>query len=173
MLLLTYHPLVRRQARTNLLLLLVKLGDWTARLPGTWNRYWLRTQDADVERLLKVFTDLSMEKIAEIMATHSTAPEARTAQTLLADEATRLVRGEQGRRQAVLASRVLFGGESPADCLAKMTAAESREDNLSGGTAEDDLAEVFAGCDPVQLGREDVIGRDIFHTLKEAGLYYC
>jgi tyrosyl-tRNA synthetase len=74
-------------------------------------QYWVRTDDADVETLLNLFTFLPRSAIKEICATHRQAPEARTAQKVLASEVTRAVHGKAELETAQRASSVLFGGE--------------------------------------------------------------
>lgn len=76
--------------------------------PYQFYQYWVRTDDHDVERFLKLFTFLSDEEIADAC---SGPPEQRGAQRKLAQEVTRIVHGEVSLRQAEKASQVLFGGE--------------------------------------------------------------
>ena len=83
------------------------------------------------------------------MSDHAQKPEARSAQKTLAQHVTRLVRGDHGLRQALLASRILFGGE-PLDTVVNEVARESTEEG------QDDLAEVFAGCGPVSMSKQQV-----------------
>lgn len=79
--------------------------------PYQFYQYWIRTDDRDVEFLLKVFTFLELEEIEEIYTQHRSRPEERLAQKRLAIEVTRLVHGEDRLAQAVKASEILFGGE--------------------------------------------------------------
>lgn len=74
-------------------------------------QYWIRTDDRDVELLLKLFTFLELDQIEAVLAEHGAAPERRYAQRRLAEEMTRIVHGEDALRQAVKASEALFGGE--------------------------------------------------------------
>ena len=79
--------------------------------PYQFYQFWIRTDDRDVERMLRLFTFLEMDEIASVMTTHTEAPEQRRAQKRLAEEMTRLVHGA-GQLQAVAnASEALFGGE--------------------------------------------------------------
>ena len=79
--------------------------------PYQFYQFWIRTDDRDVERMLRLFTFLEMDEIASVMTTHMEAPEQRRAQKRLAEEMTRLVHGA-GQLQAVAnASEALFGGE--------------------------------------------------------------
>jgi tyrosyl-tRNA synthetase len=71
-------------------------------------QYWLNTADADVERFLKYFTFLSSTEIDALARQTQAAPEKREAQRILAAEVTRLVHGEEARRQAERASQRAF-----------------------------------------------------------------
>jgi tyrosyl-tRNA synthetase len=93
--------------------------------PYQFYQYWIRTEDAEVEKLLKLFTFLEVGEIATILTTHQQAPEQRVAQKRLAMEMTRLVHGEEKLAQAIASSEALFGGE------------------LSG-LSDSDLADIFA-----------------------------
>lgn len=72
-------------------------------------QYWIRTDDRDVAWYLRYFTFLSREDIAELERTVREAPEKRAAQRVLAEEATRMIHGDEGLRKAERASRLLFG----------------------------------------------------------------
>jgi tyrosyl-tRNA synthetase len=82
----------------------------TRTLPYELHQYFLRTDDRDVERFLLQLTLLPVDEIAEVMATHETAPEARAAQGVLADAVTELLHGAAEVRRARLAAGALFGG---------------------------------------------------------------
>jgi len=77
-------------------------------------QYWIRSEDADVEKYLNLFTFLELDEIASIMSEHNEAPERRLAQKALAEHATRLIYGEDGLAKAVAASGALFGGDLSA-----------------------------------------------------------
>lgn len=77
--------------------------------PYALYQYWIRTDDRDVVRYLKYFTFLPMEGIADLERTVETAPEGREAQRVLAEEATRMIHGEEGLAKARRASEALFG----------------------------------------------------------------
>jgi len=74
-------------------------------------QYWIRVDDRDVVELLKRFTYLPMDQIAELETQVKNAPEKREAQKILAQEVTRLVHGQEGLDKAYNASQMLFGGE--------------------------------------------------------------
>ena len=79
--------------------------------PYQFYQFWIRCDDRDVERMLRLFTFIEMPEIDAIMASHNQSPEQRTAQKRLADEMTRLVHGEDQLKAALTASEALFGGE--------------------------------------------------------------
>ena len=82
--------------------------------PYQFYQYWINLDDADVEKTLKIFTDLSQQEIADVVAEHQTDPGKRTAQRRLADELTRLVHDEAGLQTAKRATDIFFGGEISA-----------------------------------------------------------
>jgi tyrosyl-tRNA synthetase len=80
--------------------------------PYRFYQFWINTDDRDVERLLKLFTFLTLPEIASVMAEHEKNPGARTAQRRLAFEATKIVHGEETVQSVAAASEVLFGSQS-------------------------------------------------------------
>jgi len=56
-------------------------------------QYFIRTKDSDVEKFLKLFTFIPLNKITEIVKSHMNDPERRRAQKLLAEQVTLLVHG--------------------------------------------------------------------------------
>jgi tyrosyl-tRNA synthetase len=78
-------------------------------------QFWLRAEDADVERYLKFFTFLSVDEIGQLMAAHKAAPEQRAAQKKLAEQMTNLVHGPEATQQALSASQTLYGGGDMLD----------------------------------------------------------
>jgi tyrosyl-tRNA synthetase len=77
-------------------------------------QFWLNTADGDVDRFLKYFTFLSLDEITELADATSRAPEKRAAQRVLAREATRLVHGDAGVREAEAITEALFSGDVAA-----------------------------------------------------------
>jgi len=77
-------------------------------------QFWLNTADTDVDRFLKYFTFLSLDEIADLAEATARAPEKRAAQRLLAREATRLIHGEAGLREAEAITEALFSGDVAA-----------------------------------------------------------
>jgi len=89
--------------------------------PYHFYQFWLNTDDRDVERYLKLFTFLRLERIAATMAEHSADPGRREAQRVLAREVTATVHGDAAAKAAIQTSAALFsGGELPAEAIADM-----------------------------------------------------
>jgi len=72
-------------------------------------QFWLRSEDADVGRYLRLFTFLPLAQIDQLMTQHAAAPEQRLAQKQLAQEMTRLVHGPAATDQAIAASQTMYG----------------------------------------------------------------
>ncbi|MBW3562104.1 MAG: tyrosine--tRNA ligase [Actinobacteria bacterium] len=79
--------------------------------PYAYYQYWINTHDDDVIRFLRLFTFLDEETIEGLAAAHSRDPAERVAHRRLAEEATRLLHGEDGLREAHRATEILFGDE--------------------------------------------------------------
>ena len=82
--------------------------------PYKFYQFWLNQEDADLDRLLKLFTFLPLEKVAEIVAAHTADPGKRAGQRALAHEVTALVHGPATADRVVEASQLLFGGATQA-----------------------------------------------------------
>ncbi|MCT4432801.1 tyrosine--tRNA ligase [Lactococcus cremoris] len=78
--------------------------------PYEMYQFWLNVDDADAVKMLKIFTFLSLEEIAEIEEQFEAARHERLAQKVLASEVVSLVHGKEAYEQAVKTSEILFGG---------------------------------------------------------------
>jgi tyrosyl-tRNA synthetase len=78
--------------------------------PYRFYQYWLNTEDADLERLLKVFTFRPLADMAELAAASARDPGKRLGQRLLAEDLTERVHGAETVRRVIAASGILFGG---------------------------------------------------------------
>ncbi len=114
--------------------------------PYAFYQYWLNTEDADVGKLLRMFSWRSLEEIADVLARHAEAPHMREAQRALAEDITRWVHGDDALRRALAASQVMFGGslESLGDAdlaplLADLPSSEIAKGELDGGIPLVDL----------------------------------
>lgn len=79
-------------------------------------QFWRNTDDRDVGRFLRLFTDLPIEEIAQLEALEGS--EINAAKEVLANEATALCRGKEAAEQAASTARKTFedgtgGGDLP------------------------------------------------------------
>ena len=79
--------------------------------PYRFYQFWINSEDSAVEKLMKLFTFMPLEEIAEIMDRHNVSPEKREAQKILAYEITSLVHGKESAETARKASDILFGAD--------------------------------------------------------------
>jgi tyrosyl-tRNA synthetase len=77
--------------------------------PYRFYQFWINSDDADVARLLKMFTFLERDRV-EALAALAGSP-GREAQKALAYEMTAFVHGVAEAEKAIKASEVLFGGD--------------------------------------------------------------
>jgi tyrosyl-tRNA synthetase len=82
--------------------------------PYDYFQFWRNTEDADVARFLKLFTDLPLDEIARLAALQGA--EINEAKKVLAFEATRLLHGDAAAASAAdTARRVFEQGTAGAD----------------------------------------------------------
>ena len=74
--------------------------------PYDYWQYWRNTEDADVGRFLRLFTDLPLEEVARLESLPGA--EINEAKKVLADEATRMLHGEGAARAAHDAATAAF-----------------------------------------------------------------
>ena len=74
-------------------------------------QYWVRTDDRDVIRYLKLFTFLPLEEIAELERQVADQPEKRAAQQVLAREVTTIAHGAGQAEAMDRGARMLYGQE--------------------------------------------------------------
>jgi len=114
-------------------------------------QFFIRTEDADVIRFLKIFTFLPIPQIEEMAREMASAPEKRLAQKVLAEEMTRTIHGAQGVAIAQRASEVLFGGSME-------------------GMKADDLIKVFANVPSREMPLDSVRDTGFLDVAVAAGL---
>ncbi|MDR0391741.1 MAG: tyrosine--tRNA ligase [Planctomycetaceae bacterium] len=120
--------------------------------PYQFYQYWINLDDADVENMLKIFTDLNCEEIKSVMVDHVAEPNKRIAQKRLAEEFTRLVHGDNAFVAAQRATDIFFGGEIA---------------NLN----DDQLKSIFADVSGKNLTKEKLSeGLPIVDAICECGL---
>ncbi len=78
--------------------------------PYQFYQFFLRAEDVDAPRLIRVFTLLTQEEIEALEAEHAQNPGLKTLQKALAKDVTIRVHSEEAYRIAVATSEVLFGG---------------------------------------------------------------
>jgi tyrosyl-tRNA synthetase len=120
--------------------------------PYAYYQSWINVHDDDVERDLKTFTFLDLEEIDEVVREHAADPGRRLGQRRLAEEATRLVHGEEGLADAERATAALFG-EEPFSGLDDTT-----------------LQDAFAAAPSAELPRDRLVrGVGLLEVMVEAG----
>lgn len=82
--------------------------------PYAFYQFWLNQDDADVVRLLKVFTFLGREDIEDLEEQTAENPRARAGQKRLAQEVTTLVHGAETTQRVQRATAALWGSEDLA-----------------------------------------------------------
>ncbi len=95
--------------------------------PYRFYQFWLNTDDADTERLLKTFTVVPLEQVTTIMAEQISDPSRRVAQRFLARDVTARVHGPVTTDRAIAASELLFGGSDLASADAETLAVVAAE----------------------------------------------
>jgi tyrosyl-tRNA synthetase len=118
--------------------------------PFQFYQFFLRAEDADAPRLIRVFTLLSQPEIEALEAEHAQAPHLRTLQKALAKDVTIRVHGEEAYEAAVSASEVLYGGGD----LQRLDEAT--------------LLDVFAGRPQVDVPRASLPELNVVSLLSEA-----
>lgn len=122
--------------------------------PYQFYQYWVRVEDADVSKCLRMLTMLAHEEIESLDAARAADAAKRDSQRRLAEEMTRLVHGDEGLAAAQRATEIFYGAE-----IADLSDAQ--------------LGEIFADVPSQQLGR-DVLSADgglpIIDALVAAGL---
>jgi tyrosyl-tRNA synthetase len=86
---------------------------------GYW-QFWRNTDDADVGRFLRLFTDLPLDEIERLERLGGA--EINEAKKVLANEATALLHGAEAAEDAALTARAAFEGGSTADALGGLPA---------------------------------------------------
>ncbi|OZA35982.1 MAG: tyrosine--tRNA ligase, partial [Novosphingobium sp. 17-62-9] len=71
-------------------------------------QYWRNADDRDVGKFLRLFTDLPLDEIARLEALEGS--EINTAKIVLANEVTKLVRGEDAAKAAEATAAATFAG---------------------------------------------------------------
>lgn len=78
-------------------------------------QYWLNISDEDAVNYIKVFTFLNKQEVEDLIDEHKKDKSKRLLQNKIADSITSMVHSEDDLKNAVKASKVLFGKSSKED----------------------------------------------------------
>ena len=101
-------------------------------------QFWRNTEDADVGRFLRLFTELPLDEVARLETLEGA--EINAAKIILANEATRLCHGDEAAQKAEHTARQTFNEGALADGLPELSIARA---DLSGTS----LIDVFTHPD--------------------------
>ncbi|MCD6120628.1 MAG: tyrosine--tRNA ligase [Spirochaetales bacterium] len=107
--------------------------------PYEFYQYWINIPDADVEKLLKLFTFIPLKKIKELSSLKDR--EINRAKEVLAFELTSTVHGREEAERAKSASRAAFGKEENTG-LTGIPFGEIKEESLKAGI---NVIDLFSG----------------------------
>lgn len=125
-------------------------GEMTS--PYKMYQFLLNVEDTIVDKLLKYYTFLSLEEIAELDKKTQEEPHLRTAQKTLAEEVVKLVHGEAGLESALRATSFFFG---------------QKIENVS----DSEVASIFEDVPSVTLSKEFLNSGDYLEMLAETPLF--
>lgn len=91
--------------------------------PYEFYQFWINTADADVVKYLKIFTFLEKQEIEALEKSVETEAHLRRAQTVLAEEMTKLIHGEEALADAQRITKALFSGDLKSLSADEMKAA--------------------------------------------------
>ena len=111
--------------------------------PYKFYQFWLNVSDADAEKYIKIFTELSREEIDGLIEEQKADPGLRPLQKRLAKEITTMVHSAEDYENAVEASQILFSNKA-GDILHKIDEAT--------------LLAVFEGVPTYEISRADLTG---------------
>ncbi len=109
--------------------------------PYKFYQFWLNVSDADAEKYIKIFTELSREEIESLVAEQAADPGLRPLQKRLAKEITTMVHSAEDYEAAVEASQILFSNKA-SETLRKID--------------EDTLLAVFEGVPQFEVEKSDI-----------------
>jgi tyrosyl-tRNA synthetase len=104
--------------------------------PYDFWQYFRNTEDADVEKFLKVFTRLPLSEIGKLAALGGN--EINEAKKILATEATAIVHGRDAANEAQETARALFEGGNTTESLPTVTI--ERDERFPNGRSAESIA---------------------------------
>jgi tyrosyl-tRNA synthetase len=111
--------------------------------PYKFYQFWLNVSDEDAEKYIKIFTELTQEEVADLVAQQAADPSQRPLQKRLAKEITTMVHSAADYEAAVEASQILFSNKA-SETLHKID--------------EDTLLAVFEGVPTFEFSRDLING---------------
>ncbi|GAA5989968.1 hypothetical protein JCM11641_002931 [Rhodosporidiobolus odoratus] len=128
-------------------------------------QFFLRTTDEEVEKYLKIFTFIRVVELEGIMQDHKAQPKSRIAQKVLAAEATELIHGPEGLRQALVATDVFYSTSlsSRSDLPALITALDAASVSPAASTIPSLL---------VRLSKAEYLGQSLERLVLASGLLF-
>lgn len=111
--------------------------------PYAFYQFWLNVSDADAEKYIKIFTELTQEEIEVLVKEQAEDPGRRPLQKRLAKEITTMVHSAEDYEAAVEASQILFSNKA-GDILRKID--------------EPTLLAVMEGVPRAEVDRKDIEG---------------
>ena len=112
--------------------------------PYKFYQFWLNVSDADAEKYIKIFTELSREEIQALVEEQEKDPGMRPLQKRLAKEITTMVHSAEEYEAAVEASQILFSNKA-SETLRKIDEATLLAVFEGVPTFEVDKADIEAG----------------------------
>ena len=109
--------------------------------PYKFYQFWLNVSDADAEKYIKIFTELTREEVEELVKLQAADPGQRPLQKRLAKEITTMVHSAADYEAAVEASQILFSNKA-GDILHRID--------------EDTLLAVMEGVPRFEVSRTDI-----------------
>ncbi|GAA5906980.1 hypothetical protein JCM6882_000018 [Rhodosporidiobolus microsporus] len=127
-------------------------------------QFFLRTTDEEVEKYLKIFTFIRVVELEGIMHDHKAAPKNRIAQKVLAAEATELIHGFEGLRQALAATSAFYGSDlaSRSDIPSLIAALDAAPSSSSSTVTIPSLI--------TRLSKADFVGQALEKVVLASGL---
>jgi tyrosyl-tRNA synthetase len=120
--------------------------------PYAFYQFWLSAADADAYKFLRYFTFLSPASIDEIEAADRVSGQKPRAQSVLADQVTQLIHGEDGLSAAQRITQALFSGEE-------------------AGLSESDFNQLLQdGLGSSTIDRASCSGKSLIQMLVDAGM---
>ena len=104
-------------------------------------QYWLNISDEDAVNYIKVFTFLNKQEVEDLIDEHKKDKSKRLLQNKIADSITSMVHSEDDLKNAIKASKVLFGKSSKEDL-------ESLDENT--------FNEIFDGVPSSSIGSNEL-----------------